>query len=515
MSEERKETTPNREQESKNLFAELANREMAKRHFRNYLPYSHAGVWKDTRLSRYLADTVQEFVETNTGNAYDILIIECPPQHGKSMSVTESFPSWYLGTHPLNRVIIASYNEDFASHFCRRNKDKMKTFGINLFGVTIGAVDRSEEFELDNKRGGLISRGIMSGITGNPANLVIIDDPIKNREEADSPSRRDKVWEEWQSSIKSRLAAGGKVIVILTPWHEDDLAHRMLQNEPNCKLVRIPVEAEANDPLGRVIGEALCPELGKDNNWLADFKQSYINDPKGGQRAWTALYQCSPRVEGGNLIHRDWWRFYDPEDRTLMYGTELISVDAAFKDKDTSDYVSIQVWGKRKGDYYLKYCLNQHLDFPHTIQALKTVKALNPNARTILIEDKANGSAIIQTLQHEPNMYVVPINPQGGKVSRVNAIAAAIESGHVYLPTPEKAPWVVDFIDQFTAFPNGTHDDMIDACSQALSRLIYSNGDYEPVEITEQEQQYRREIAEFNDMDMLFSPYGQSGAWGM
>lgn len=496
-------------QASINMWAELASREMAKRSYADYLPYVHGKLWKSTRLSKFLADTVQEFIESVTDHAYDILVIETPPQHGKSMTITESLPSWYLGRYPMNRVILASYNEDFAAHFCRRNKDKVKTFGVDLFGISVGAVDRSEEFELDNKRGGLISRGIMSGITGNPANLIIIDDPIKNREEADSPTRRDKLWEEFQNSIKTRLAAKAKIILIMTPWHESDLAATILANEPNSRLLRIPIEAEANDPLGRLVGDSLCPELGKDNAWLADFKQSYINDPKGGQRAWTALYQCSPRIEGGNLIHRDWWRFYDPEDSSLLFGTELISVDAAFKDKDTSDYVAIQVWGKRKGDYYLRYSLNQHLNFPNTIQALRTVKALNPNARMILIEDKANGSAIIQTLQHEPDMYVIPINPQGGKVARVNAIAAAIESGHVYLPLPEKASWVLPFIDQFTAFPNAPHDDSVDAASQALNRLIYYSGEYELPEIPVYEQLARKEEQDFNNPDILFDPYGE------
>ena len=115
-------------------------------------------------------------------------------------------------------------------------------------------------------------------------------------------------------------------------------------------------------------------------------------------------------------------------------------------------------------DYYLRYCLNQHLDFPATVAALRTVRSLYPNARTVLIEDKANGSAIIQTLRKE--MFCIPVNPQDGKIARVNAIAPAIESGHVYLPYLEGAPWVEAYIDQFSLFPNGAHDDMVDATSQ-------------------------------------------------
>ena len=491
-----------------NLYAELAQRELTKRSFAEYLAMAQGPTWKRTRLSEYLANEVQRFVETPTENAYDILVVECPPQHGKSTTITESFPSWYLGKYPTNNVIIACYNKDFAERFCRRNKEKIRGLGLDLFGINIGSIDRADEFELDNAKGRLISRGIMSGITGNPANLIIIDDPVKNMQEADSPTYRSNVWEEWQASLKTRLAAKAKVVIIMTPWHADDLAARVLANEPNSRLVRIPVEAEENDLLGREVGDALCPELGKDKKWMLDFKESYIHDPQGGMRSWTALYQCSPRIEEGNLVQRDWWRFYDPDDKEIMFGSEIISVDAAFKSADTNDYVAIQVWGKRRNDYYLRASFNKHLDFPQTVQMLRTVKAMYPNARVILIEDKANGPAIISTLQRDPDMFVIPVNPSGGKVARVNAVSAAIESGHVFLPTPEKASWVNEFVDQFTSFPNGAHDDMVDAASQALHRMIYFRGEYEEYKPTEYEIAAKKEETDFNDPDVLFNPYG-------
>ena len=498
------------EEQLRLIRAEMARRELARRSFKDYLAYTQGASWKATKMSSYLATEVQRFLEEDTGNAYDILVIETPPQHGKSITITESLPSWYMGKNSRNRVIIASYNEEFAERFCRRNKEKILLFGANLFGVKTGVVNRATEFELDNGRGRLISRGLLSGITGNPADLIVIDDPVKNMQEADSPTYRNRVWTEWQASIKSRLQAGAKVIVIMTPWHEDDLAARLLNSEPNTRLIRLPVEAQPGDPLGREPGDALCPELGKDNAWLADFKRSYINDPAGGgPRAWSALYMCSPRIEGGNLIHRDWWRTYDV-DETKLFGTEVISVDAAFKDADDNDYVSIQVWGKLRNDYYLQYCLNQHLDFPGTVAAIRTVKQLYPRAATVLIEDKANGSAIIQTLQRE--MYCVPVQPIGGKVARVNAISAAIESGHVFVPDPVKRPWVNDFIDQFTAFPSGAHDDMVDACSQALNRLIYFSGELAPPPIDDEvELRFRAAEIAFNDPDTLFDPYRANG----
>ena len=452
---------------------ELAQRMLARKSYRRYLYYVHGQTWRRTKMSDYLADRVQQFVETDTGNAYDILLIETPPQHGKSITVSESFPSWYLGIHPENRVIAASYSEETAKRFGRKNREKLERFGKGLFGITAGSIWTSTEFELQNGWGRMISRGILSGITGHPANLILIDDPVKNREEADSPVYRDKVWEEWQNTLKSRLAAGGKVIVIMTPWHEDDLAARLLRHERNVALLRLPVEAEEDDPLGRAVGDPLCPELGKDRLWLSQFRENYLSDPAlGGARAWQALYLCSPRTEGGNLIRREWFRYYEPTDDTVG-GTTVISVDAAFKATDRSDYVAIEVWTKVGTAYRLRYCLNRRLDFPETLQAIRTVRQLYPEASYTLIEDKANGSAIIQTLRAEfPG--VIAIEPKGGKVSRVNAVAPAIESGCVLLPRGE--PWTATFVDQFAAFPNGVHDDMVDACTQALSFLLFSHG---------------------------------------
>lgn len=455
--------------------AELAKRELARRSYGDYLAYVGGKAWKRTKFSTYLARELESFIESETDNAYDILIVESPPQHGKSMTVTEALPSYCLGKHPNWRVILASYNDETAERFARRNKEKLKQYGGMLFNVDIQGVNRSREFEVRSTtgdRGQLLSRGIRSGITGNPANLMIIDDPIKNRLEADSPTYRSQIWGEWLNSLKSRLQAGAKVIVIMTPWHEDDLAARLQQTEKNLRLIRLPVEAEESDPLGRVPGDSLAPELGKDKAWLRQYRESYLNDPEGGPRAWSALYMCSPRVEGGNIVKREWWKYYDPKT-VGQFGLQIISVDATFKGGVDNDFVAIQVWGKQGTDYYLRYSLNRHLDFPQTLQAIRTVRQMYPEARAVLVEDKANGSAIIQTLQKE--MFCIPINPLGGKESRVHAMSPAIESGHVYLPGNEC--WVADFVDQFTAFPAGKNDDMVDAATQAIAYMIHGSGE--------------------------------------
>lgn len=455
----------------KALCLELTRRELARRSFLDYLAYVHGELWIPTAFSAFLARAVQEFVEEKTANAFDLLVIETPPQHGKSMTVTEALPSWFLGRNPRKRVILASYSDESAERFARRNREKIKRFGGNLWGISMGRVDRAQEFELSNGLGRMVSRGIMSGITGNPADLLIIDDPVKNREEADSQQSRDKLWNEWQNTLKTRLAAGAKVILIMTPWHEDDLRARLLRYEKNLRRIRLPVEAEEGDLLGRAPGEALCPELGKDARWLRDFKAAYLADPAGGRRAWTALYQCAPRTEEGAVVKRQWWRYFDPGE-IREFGCQVISVDAAFKGAEGSDFVAITVWGKRGNDYYLRYCLNRRMDFPETVHAIRLVKQLFPQAGAVLIEDKANGPAIVQTLQRE--MFCIPVNPRGGKVSRANAVAPAIESGHVFLP--EGSTFTGDFVDQWTAFPAGEHDDMVDSASQALGYLLFRTG---------------------------------------
>ena len=195
---------------------EMARRELARRNFKDYLSLTQGPKWLATKFSTYVANEVQRFVEEDTGNAYDILVIETPPQHGKSTTVTESFPAWALGKHPDWRIILGSYNEETAERFARRNKEKVAAYGKSLFGIEIGAINRSTEFELSKNTGRLISRGVMGGVTGNPANLMLIDDAIKNRQDADSDSTRKKLWDEWVNSFKSRLAAHAKVIVIGT-----------------------------------------------------------------------------------------------------------------------------------------------------------------------------------------------------------------------------------------------------------------------------------------------------------
>lgn len=435
------------------------------------MQYVHPRIYKPNGAAELICRTVQRFLETETGNPYDVLIITCPPQHGKSMNLTETLPSWYLGKHPDNSVIEVSYNDVFAERFGLMNRRKVEEYGRDLFGIKIARDSRKKsDFELADRRGSMRSRGVKAGITGNPCHLMIIDDPIRNREEADSPTMRQKLVAGWTDDMKSRFAAGAKIVLILTRWHEEDLAGYLLANDPYTTVLRLPCECDSeNDPLGRAIGQALCPEIGKDDKWLAGFKKSMVRAE--GTRSWNALYQGRPSSEQGNLIRRSWWKWYDAAPQMAQ---TILSIDASFKGAEDNDFVAIQCWGKRDADAYLLDSIKEHMDFPQTLKAVRQMAGKWPQARPIYVEDKANGPAVIAMLKHEiPG--IVGVNPEGGKVARVNAIAGFIEAGNVYLPSGSRE--AEELVESCAVFPMGAHDDDVDAMSQGLNKLFFFHGE--------------------------------------
>ena len=436
--------------------------ELSKRSFVEYVEFVHDGRYIHGSFTRYLANEVQTFIEQDTGNAYDILCLSVPPQHSKSTTITETLPSWILGKNPDSRVILVSYNEDFAKLFLRRNHEKIERYGNNIFGLKIGTVDTAEEFNVDGRYGSIISRGFMSGITGRPAEYVIIDDPIKNREQADSPTMRSKLYDEWLNSIKTRLAPRAKVIVIQTRWHQQDLIGLMLENEPNVRYINFPIVCEKpKDELGRRQGDTLFAEIGKDKKWWEDFRQSYQNS--NGSRALNALYYGRPSNEEGGIFKRSWFKYYDVLPKTLGY--KVISVDATFKDSKNSDYVAIQVWGKIGQDIYLIEKVKRIMGFVDTIDEINKVLMRNMDYDALYIEDKANGSAIIDVLKRKYRA-VIPVQTDGGKEARASAVAPILEAGNVYIKQEHSS-----LVDESCDFPNSNHDDEVDAMTQALNKL--------------------------------------------
>ena len=297
--------------------------------------------------------------------------------------------------------------------------------------------------------------------------FIIIDDPIKNREEANSPTYRSKLWNWYISTLYTRLEQDAAILVTLTRWHEDDLAGRLLEAMKNpggdeWTVVILPATRETDicHYDAREYGEPLW--AGKyDLTSLATIKSTV------GSYEWNALYQQRPAPEEGSLFKREWWQFYDEIPTDLFDYVQ--SWDCTFKDKSTSDFVVGQVWARSRRNPANRYLLDQYrkrMTFTETVQAIRTMSGKWPKTVRKLIEDKANGTAVIDVLKKEiPGL--VAVEPRGGKVVRAHAVTAVVESGNVYLRNPGKAPWVLDFIEELASFPTGTHDDQVDAMTQA------------------------------------------------
>lgn len=450
---------------------------LAREDYSIYLEYVHHGRYIPSRHS----DLVCQYLEKVERGEIRRLMIFMPPRHSKSMTVTETFPSWFIGRNPERRVIEVSYGDSLARKFGKANRNKIAEFGEELFGITLARDNNSvTNWDIEGHRGGMISVGIGGGITGQGADLLIIDDPIKNRKEADSETYREMLWSEWKDTLSTRLQPGGRVILILTRWHEDDLAGRLLKHEPDkWTVLSLPAVCESeDDPLGRKIGEALWPEYGFDEKWAEETKRSV------GSRTWSALYQQRPSPAGGNIFNRHWWKFYVPDEETRirlglskdvavlpkLWDRQVQSWDCTFKDSQTSDYVVGQLWGKKQANFFLLDQVRDRMNLPETMKAIKHMTEKWPEARAKYVEDKANGPAVIQMLQNEIS-GLIAVNPEGGKEARANAVAPLVEAGNVYLPHPSFAPWVNDFIEEAASFPNGANDDQVDAMSQALIKL--------------------------------------------
>ncbi|MEN2765768.1 phage terminase large subunit [Ornithinibacillus xuwenensis] len=453
-------------------------KENARSDYIEYVVYSHEGRYKKAPHTEFIARIIQHAIDKKqqmregvipTENQY--IALNMPPRHSKSMTITETLPSYYLGQFPEDRVIEISYNDTFARKFGKKNKEKVRQFGKELFNIELSKdSSAADEWNLSNNIGGMISRGVLSGITGQGADLMIIDDPIKNREEADSETHREKIWGEWVDSFSSRLHPGAVVILILTRWHEDDLQGRLLSSEYgeplDWQVYNFPLEAEKDDLLGRSIGEPL---------WEERYGYKFIEERKRYPSSFNSLYQGRPTSQEGNIIKRHWWKYYD-ENKLPPVAIKIMSIDATFKDGDDNDFVSIQVWGKSGVNSFLIDQTKARMDFTATIQAIQNMRAKHSDVRGIFIEDKANGPAIISMLANKlPG--IIPVKPDGGKVARVNAVTPYIEAGNVYIP---RTKWIHDFVEECASFPSGKHDDQVDAMSQALNRLYYYYGELPP-----------------------------------
>ena len=401
-----------------------------------------------------------------------------PPRIGKSELVSRRFPAYVFGREPDMNIIATSYSDKLAG---RNNRDVQRIIDLNayrelfpdtqLFGKNIRTLAdntylrNSEIFEIVDNEGVYVAAGVGCGISGMGGDILIIDDPIKDAEQAESPTYRDNVWDWYLSTAYTRVEAGGGVLLCMTRWQEDDLAGRLQEAAKSggdeWDIVSYPAIAE-HDEEHRKAGEALHEE-----RWSLE-RLEKIKGALAGGRYWVSLYQQRPSPEEGGIIKRDWWKIYRKAPNRF---DEIIqSWDCAFKDLKTSDFVVGQVWGRIGADKYLLDQVRGKMTFTETLMSVRAVTAKHPKAKAKLVEDKANGTAVMDTLKHEiPG--IIAVEPQGGKIARAQAVTPDIEAGNVYLPDPTIAPWIGDFIEECAAFPNGANDDQVDAMSQALARL--------------------------------------------
>lgn len=414
------------------------------------------------------------------------LIVTTPPRHGKSQMISQYFPAWYLGTFPRRQVILSSNTATLAQNFSRSARNILTELGPEIFGVSVRDDSRAADRWHTTAGGVLIAAGVGGPLTGRGAHCLIIDDPIKNSEEAHSETIREKQWEWWQSTARTRLMRDASVVVVLTRWHEDDLAGKLMrqaEEQPGAdewELLNLPAFARAGDPVGRAEGEALCPEL---------ISAEELESTKASTSSywWGAMYMQEPTPDEGGIFHRDWWRYWRTPDEFQIHRL-CQSWDLSFKDGDGSDFVAGQLWGCDQAERILLAQVHARLDFPSTLRAIRAMHAYAAQhwpafaSHPVYVEDAANGPAVIQSLQREiPGIHGV--RPDGGKLARAHNIAHIPEAGQVrfpegQIPAPDGyVPSRVDvLIDELAAFPNGAHDDQVDALTQALSKLATVQG---------------------------------------
>lgn len=414
------------------------------------------------------------------------LIITIAPQEGKTQRAARDFPTWWLTEHDSDaRIVIASYGQHLATRTglaIRRRITNNPDLGLQIASDSGAA----HEWTLAGHDGGVLSVGIGAGLGGVPAELLVIDDPIKDRKEADSPVYRQSVWNWWTDVAAARLAPGAPVVVISTRWHKDDLVGRLLAAEDGAlwEVLNIPAQAEhdpakgGTDILGRAPGEFMVSARGRSvAQWEARKRTA-------GPRTWAALYQGSPTLETGGVLPSNWWDFYpqplwlEDERGVCMvpnaHGADVElcqSWDFTFKDTKSSDFVVGQVWLRRGVDAFLLDQVRARMTFTGSLMAMKALSARWPQSVAKLVEDKANGPAILNALRAQL-VGLIPVEPEGSKYARASAVSPLVQSKNVHLPDPLIAPWVSELVQEAQDFPAGANDDQVDALSQALHRLL-------------------------------------------
>ena len=436
-------------------------------------PKLKTGWWQEE-----VCNQLQQFYDDLIANKRPQLVIQAPPQHGKSDLIV-SFISWLAGKSPDLRTIYTSFSERLgvrANLKLQRLYDSAiyqdiftdtKINQSNMVAVSGQFLRNREILEYCNTTGYFRNTTVGGSITGEGLDLGVIDDPIKGRKEANSKTVRDGVWDWFTDDFFTRFSENAGLLCILTRWHIDDPIGRLISQNPNIKVLSYPAIA-TTDEQHRKEGEALFPEH-KSLEFLLERKK--VMDTT----SWLSLYQQSPIVLGGEIIKGEWFKRYSMLPK-MEY--RKIYADTAQKKGKQNDYTVFECWGYSDGNAYLIDLVRgkwespelrkKANDFWHKHAAIK-----NGELRQFCIEDKASGTGLIQDIKNVDKIPVVGIQRNTDKLTRVQDALPYIESGFVYLP--DNSPFVNDFIEEceaFTADDGHDHDDQIDPMCDAIDDML-------------------------------------------
>jgi predicted phage terminase large subunit-like protein len=424
---------------------------------------------------RLLLKKLEEVANTRHGR----MMVFMPPGSAKSTYASVVFPSRYLGAQPNRKVILASYGDDLARKMGRRTRSIIRQRRFKgIFDCELTADSQAaQEFSLTNGSE-YMACGILSGITGNRAHGIIIDDPIKGREQADSETIRQKTWDAYEDDLKTRLIPGGWIVIIQTRWHEDDLSGRILPDSWNgesgkilCRdgneweVICLQAECEVDDdPLGRKRGEYLWPQWFDEKHW---------DQFKSNVRTWSSLYQQRPAPPEGALFKPALIRIIDvlPRDMQMVRGWDLAATEETSNKKP--DWTAGGLLARDAlGRFYI--CdVARFRGGPLEVETtIKSTAALDGPETHISVPQDPGQAGKVQAF-HMVQMlagYNVEATPEtGSKITRASPFAAQVEGGNVFML---RGPWNKALTDELRMFPNGTFDDQVDALSRAFHRLI-------------------------------------------
>jgi predicted phage terminase large subunit-like protein len=468
-----------------------------------WVPYEHLVLLNDW-LMRVAAGEVKR------------LIVTMPPRHGKSETISRYLPAWYLGRFPDRQVMLASYEATFAASWGAKARDLLEAYGPSLFNVRVSdSSSAKDEWRIDGHEGVMVTAGVGGGITGKGAHLLIIDDPVKNAEDAQSATMHRKAWDWWVSTARSRLMPAskehpaGSVIVVMTRWHEKDLAGQMLEAEKaggdEWEVLNLPAIAEDNDVLGREVGASLCPELVTEAEWEKTRKAS-------GSYWWSAMYQQRPSPAAGMLFKREHFRYWsmtqnadgqpfirlhalDGTSKSFDIGTctKFQTADIAASEKKTADYTVVTTFLRTPDSDLIVWDVAARrfdlLEVPSFIEGRWVAQDRPP----LHVEKFGHGFGVVKTLRNR-GIPVHDLQPVTDKVTRAMDAVARYEDNSVY--HPQNAPWLDALEAELLAFPNGAHDDMVDTISYGAIKLpTISSDDWKPIVKTRPGSRTRRRRA--------------------